>query len=391
MPAAGEKVRPAPGRRKRPGLAGRIFGLLSSPKLAIAELVGVLVCCLIGVTVFRGARAWELIFSTLWFNGLLVLLAVSSAAAFFSRIWRRKATMISVGMIVFHLSFLCMLGGIAFNSLFYFRGVLRLTEGETLPNSSPGSYDTAEHGRFFDFQRLRGETTLVRMHAGYKVNGLDKRAAYEIAVGDNTEKIEDTIYVAHGLNFDGIRFFNSKEGYSLLVFLADKDGNEQYGAYVPLQSLKQADGSFVYATGTKAGPNAFPFPAPPANPAMQLQLAYRPDPALERAGAVMFQTWPAVESAGDVPEGPGGQAALGETFDAGDFKLTAREVRYWVGMDVRYDPGLATVLTSLCFGLAGMVVTFIGRLRLDAARRRTVRPAARAATDAPAGEIPLTR
>ncbi|MBL0277582.1 MAG: hypothetical protein IPQ24_16135 [Anaeromyxobacter sp.] len=61
-----------------------------------------------------------MIFSTLWFNGLLVLLAVSSAAAFFSRIWKRKASLVQAGMIIFHLSFLAVLGGVVVNSLFHF-------------------------------------------------------------------------------------------------------------------------------------------------------------------------------------------------------------------------------------------------------------------------------
>ena len=74
-------------RRRGSGL-GRAVALLTSPKLAIALLVGILVCCVVGVTAFSDQRAWTLIFSTIWFNALLVLLAVSSATAFFSRIWK---------------------------------------------------------------------------------------------------------------------------------------------------------------------------------------------------------------------------------------------------------------------------------------------------------------
>jgi len=60
----------------------QIYKLLSSVKLAMALLLAILVCCLIGVTVVRGERAWSLIFNTLWFNGLLVLLVVNIASAF---------------------------------------------------------------------------------------------------------------------------------------------------------------------------------------------------------------------------------------------------------------------------------------------------------------------
>src|SRR5512138_3011950 len=109
---------PSAGRGQ--GHVGRAYAFLVSPRLAIALLVGVLACCVVGVTVYRGERAWQLIFSTLWFNGLLVLLAISSAAAFFTRIWRRKLTLVSAGMILFHLSFVGVLAGAVYNSLFHF-------------------------------------------------------------------------------------------------------------------------------------------------------------------------------------------------------------------------------------------------------------------------------
>src|SRR5512146_436446 len=162
----------------------KIYTVLSSKTLALALLVVILTCCVTGVTVWRGAEAGRLIFGTSWFNAILVLLVINVACCFFGRIWGRKVTLISFGMIVFHLSFVVMLGGIVYNSLFYFRGVIRLTEGETLPSGDLQSYDLAEHGRFFSLAKLKGETTLVRMHTGYKVDGSDKRAAYEISVGE---------------------------------------------------------------------------------------------------------------------------------------------------------------------------------------------------------------
>ena len=37
---------------------------------------------------------------------------------------------------------------------------------------------------------------------------------------------------------------------------------------------------------------------------------------------------------------------------------------------MRYDPGLNVVLASLCLGLVGMVITFVGRLRQGPGRKR---------------------
>ncbi len=357
----------APARR-REGPAGRAYRLLTSPKLAIAVLVFVLACCLVGVTALRPERAWQVIFSTLWFNAVLVLLAVSSASAFFTRIWRRKLTVVSAGMILFHVSFAALLGGVVVNGLFHFKGVMRLTEGETLPNDRLESYDSVERGRLFDLGRLQGATTLLRMHAKYEVDGRDKRAAYEIAVGDARARKTGVIYVTQDLEYRGIRYLCAKEGYSVLVVMSDRDGREIYGAHVPLQSLKQPDGSRWYVTGTSTSPESFPFPPPPERPRTELLLSFRPNTVVERTGDVGFHLAPVAPSRPKDAE-RSGVVIVGGTFDAGEFVLSPREIRYWVGMDVRYDPGLHVILASLCAGLAGMVITFVGRLR-QAARKQ---------------------
>jgi hypothetical protein len=386
--AAPEATRPPP--RPTRSLGRRAFAALSSPQLAIALLISVLVCCVIGVTVIKGERAGVLIFNAPWFNGLLVLLAVSSGLTFFVRIWGRKLTLISVGMIVFHVCFLSMLGGVVYNSLFHFNGVMRLTEGETLPNRDPASFDLAETGRFFDYARLRGETTLVRMHRGYKVDGQDKRAAYEIRVGEGAGKTTDTIYMTQNLDHDGMRYLVSKEGYSIGVILHDKQGKELNATMVPLQSLPTGKETYLYTTGTAQEPASFIFPPAPAPPALLLEVRYVPDPKLDRSGQVEFFTRPVSEAGaggelavagqqGPVPAGHGagaaavspvrsGKVAIGQSFDAGDYLLQAGEIRYWVGINVRHDPGLTTILASLWAGLGGMTMTFVGRILQDAKR-----------------------
>jgi hypothetical protein len=348
----------------------KTYNFLASVKLALALLVVILFCCIIGVTIVRGAKAGALIFSTLWFNALLVLLVVNVAFCFFGRIWGRKLTLNSFGMILFHLSFVAMFAGIIYNSLFYFRGSIRLTEGETLPSGQRQSYDYTEQGRFFDYSRLKGETTLIRMLTRYKVDNADKRAAYEISVGEERSKKQGVIYITKNLDYNGFRYFPDKEGYSLLVVLYDKMGRELYGAYVPLQSLKQKDNTYLYTTGSKDGPGSFSFPQGPAKSLIDLLVAYHPSSLKEKAGNAFFQVWPlhkAEASKGQkvIAEG---NTAVGGKFAAGDYHLSVREVRYWVAMSVRYDPGLPVVLTSLWVGLGGIVITFIGRMRSEKQR-----------------------
>ena len=344
-----------------------IYDYLASVKLAIALLIIILVCCVTGVTIVRGVRAGALIFGTIWFNGLLVLLVVNVAFCFFGRIWGRKVTLISLGMILFHLSFVAMLGGVVYNSLFYFRGTIRLTEGETLPSSDLQSYDAFDHGRFFAFSKLQGETTLIKMHRDYSVDGADKQVAYEIAVGEGPLKKRGIIYVTHKIDHNGFDYFRDKEGFSLLILLYNNLGKELYGAHVPLQSLKQKDESYLYTTGTKEGPGPLPFPQDPLKPLFDLQVAYRPSllKGREKAGEAFYQVWTLQRE----DPGPGGhavaegKAAIGNRVKVGGYYLEAIEVRYWVGMNVRYEPGKPIVLTSLWVGLGGMILTFIGRMR----------------------------
>lgn len=343
----------------------KIYNFLSSVKLAMALLVVILACCLVGVTIYRGVEAGAKIFATLWFNGLLVILVVNVAFCFFGRIWGRKVTLISFGMILFHLSFVALLGGVVYNSFFYFRGVVRLTEGETLPSSDIQSYDFVDQGRFFTLSKLKGETSLIKMHAGYKVGSADKRAAYEIAVGEDGRKQQGIIYITKSLDHNGFSYFNDREGYSVLVMLYDKLGRELYGAHIPLQSLKQKDESYLYTTGTKEGPADMPFPQGPLKPLFGLQVAYHPSKLLERGGEAFFQLWPLDRSGHDkeVKLLAEGKSAVGEKFDAGDYDLSVKEIRYWVGMRVTYEPGQPIVLGSMWAGLAGMIITFIGRMR----------------------------
>lgn len=376
---AGTLPRPPAGQRT--SAPQRLYALLTSPRLALALLVTILACCVVGVTALRGERAWRLIFSTLWFNALLVLLALSSAAAFFTRVWRRKLTLVQAGMIVFHLSFAALLGGVVYNALFKFNGVLRLTEGETVHLGDLANYDVVQIGQYFDPRRLRGETTLHRMHRGYVVDGQEKRAAYEIAVGEGDRKASGVIYITQDLEHDGIRYLCAKEGYSILLVMHDKQGRELYGAHVPLQSIRLQDGGFLYATGKATEPLSFPFPFPPEPARTELLMTFRPNAVKDREGEVGLHLAEATGGGAtviDLHRAGGGRAgkdaasvvSVGERFDAGEFTLTPSEVRYWVGIDVRHDPGLNLILGSLCLGLAGMVLTFVGRIRQGSPRQK---------------------
>ncbi|QXE90560.1 cytochrome c biogenesis protein ResB [Geomonas subterranea] len=341
-----------------------IYDFLASAKLAMVLLVAILTCCVVGVTLFRGQRSGEMIFDTMWFNGLLVFLIVNVACCFFGRIWGRRVTLTSFGMILFHLSFVAMFIGIIYNSLFFFRGSMRLTEGETVQNGERQSYDQVSMGRFFNVMWLKGETTLNAMHLSYKLDGVEKKRAYDITVGEGEVKKQETIYLTKNLKYRGFKFFPDQEGYSVLTVLYDKQGKELYGAYVPLQSLKHDANSTFYTTGTKAGPGSLTFPYAPEKPLFDLQVAYRPDPVQPKSGTAFFMVKPLGSplSMADQQTFEKSQTPLGALYDAGEYRLSAREVRYWVSMKVSYEPGQIIVLSSLWVGLFGMILTTAGRM-----------------------------
>jgi len=352
---------------------GKLYDFLASAKLALALLIVILVVCTTGATFLSAEKAFKYVFSTIWFNALLILLVINIACCFSGRILRRRLTVISFGMILFHISFVTMLLGVVYNSLFYFRGTIRLTEGETLHSGDANSYDNFEHGRFFSFLRVRGETSLIKVHHNYRVGAENKRAAYEIAVGDGGEKKTGIIYVTHNLTHKGFTYYPDVEGYSLFVMLADASGRDIYGAHIPLQSLKQKDGSFIYVTGSKEGASPFPFPQQQLQPFMGLLLGFVPSEKMDRTGLVDYKVYPLVGDYFKIGDQPilEGRVKSGESFHAFNHALSVREIRYWVNIMVRHEPGKPVVLTSLCMGLLGMIITTVGRMfkRRDVAVR----------------------
>lgn len=347
-----------------------IYDFLASSKLAMALLVIILACCVAGVTIWKGVEAGRVIFGAMWFNAILVLLVINIACCFFGRIWGRRITIISFGMILFHLSFVVMLLAIVYNSLFYFRGTIRVTEGESVASGDPLNYDLVSKGRFFNYARIKGQTSLIRMHTGYKVDGKDKRAAYEVAIGEAEAPSRGIIYTTHKLNHRGFDYFNEKEGYSLLVMLNDAQGEEVYGVHVPLQSIRVGKEAYEYSTGYRdyekevVKKDVIPFPAQPESPLFAVKVEYLPSKIQERSGEARFTVHP-LDDKGQPDYGrtlADSKAAIGTSIRAGEYQLTAKEVRYWVGMLVRYEPGKPILLTSLWVALAGMVITTLGRM-----------------------------
>ena len=351
-------------------MLNKLFGLLWSTRVALVLLVLILFSCIVGV-ILPPAAGREAVFSSLWFNFLLVLLIVNIVFCIFKRI--RILRLFQIGTTIFHLSLILLFAGIVYDQLFFFEGAIRLTEGEALSCADRASYDWVRKGRFFKIPKLEdlGKIYLHKLHTSHLAEGRDWGAAYEIAVSGDVQRgspkdpaEKKFIYVNHPLKYKGFEFYRDKEGYSPLFVLRDSLGRVLYGAFVSLQSIEQKDGTYLYRSGSAAAPGSFNFPQDPQlPPVFSLQVTYYPDKVKKRAGKVFFQAWPIVQ--GKDTEGREekelfkGKAALGKTVKAGDFLLSMDEVRYWTSMKVIYRPGLAIIFSSFWIGLGGITLSVI--------------------------------
>ncbi|MFA4827965.1 MAG: cytochrome c biogenesis protein ResB [Thermodesulfovibrionales bacterium] len=345
-------------------MANKIFSLFWSTRVALVLLVLILLSCIVGA-ILPAALGREAVFSSLWFNFLLVLLIVNIIFCIFKRI--RILRLSLIGTTIFHLSLVLLFTGVVYDQLFFFEGAIRLTEGETLSCAKRASYDWVRKGRFFKVPKLEdlGEIYLHKLRPSHFTEGRDWGAAYEIAVGKGVQRgRKNFIYVNHPLKYKGFEFYRDKEGYSPLFVLRDSLGKVLYGAYAPLQSIEQKDGTYLYRSGSAAAPGSFNFPQDPQFPTLfSLQVTYYPDKVKKRAGEVFFQARPIAH--GEDTEGREekepfkGRAALGKTVKAGDFSLSMEEVRYWTSMKVIYRPGAAMIFSSFWLGLGGLTLSVV--------------------------------
>ena len=339
----------------------KIVSLLWSTKVALVLLVLIFVSCVAGV-ILPDAAGKDLVFHSLWFNLLLVLLILNIVFCIVTRTHVLRLS--QLGATIFHLGLVALCAGVVYDQLFFFEGAIHLTEGETLNCAEPANYDWAKKGRFFQAPKLQelGELYLHKLHIDYSADGKKRGVANELAVGEDVQTGRmRIIYVTRPLNYKGFEFYRvENDGYSPLFVLRDRRGMELHGNYAPLQSIKQKDGTFIYRSGSAAAPGSFNFPQDASLPAVfKLQAEYHPDKIKKTAGEVSFQVWGIKPGA---PEEASeelfkGKAAFGERVKVGDYFLSMDEVHYWTTINVHYSPGLTLIFGSFWIAFGGLILT----------------------------------
>jgi hypothetical protein len=377
------------------------FVFLRSTKLAIVLLVLVLLFSLLG-TILSPALGREIIFSSLWFNFLLILLIVNILFCNFKRIKRLSVksvlsveTVSSVesvsplspltdertkrlhglnflslfGSIIFHFSFVLLFIGVIYNSLFFFEGGIRLTEGESLSCGDEQNYDWMRKGRFFKIVKLQdlGEIYFHKLYPSYYVKNDYKGVANKIVLrpGMNqsgsyqeSNKKEGIIYVNSPLKYKGFEFYQEMDGFSPLFVFRDEWRRVLGGGYAPLNAVRRSKGDFNYLGG-------FLFPL--ENPLYYIWSVYFPKTKNEKAKVFLeikqiFSPSQSMHQNGTYQGEKGkrlfkGKVFLKEMASAGNFFISVDEIRFWSRMKIIYRPGLSLIFSSFWLALGGISLT----------------------------------
>ncbi|MBA3744727.1 cytochrome c biogenesis protein ResB [Sporichthya sp.] len=326
------------------------------------------------------------------------------------------------GNLVFHLSLVVVLVGIAVGHLYGMRGSALVVEGQGFSNTVT-QYDNLRTGPRFDVDDLSPFTlTLKDFQARYEEAGNQRGAAREfeakVTVIDapGSPPRADGIRVNHPLNLGGSKVFLGPHGYAPAVTVRDGNGNVVFAGAVPFLPV---DPVGLSSRGVVKVPDAAPtqlgfqgFFLPTA--AFDLQrgpFSTFPEPRLPR---LVLNVWSGDLGLDDgVPQSvyrldttdmtqvkestkadaqPLTQSlAVGDTMTLpGLGSLTFDGYREWVVLQVAEDPGRTPALAGGALALAGLLASLFVRprrvwvrARRDEAGRTVVEVAALARSEGP--------
>ncbi len=327
------------------------------------------------------------------------------------------------GNLVFHLSLVVVLVGIAVGHLYGMRGSTLVVEGEGFSNTLT-QYDNLKTGSQFDVDDLPPFTiTLEQFRARYEETGAQRGAARDFAAEVSVRaepgaasQIEQ-IRVNHPLSIGGSKVFLGPHGYAPVVTVRDGEGNVVFDGAVPFLPI---DPVGLSSRGVVKVPDAAPtqlgfqgFFLPTA--AFDLELgpfSTFPEPRLPR---LVLNAWSGDLGLDDgVPQSVyrldttdmtqvkasaradatpvTSSLAIGDTMTlpGGLGSLTFDGYREWVVLQIAEDPGRMPALAGGALALTGLLASLFVRprrlwvrARRDEAGRTVVEVAALARSEGP--------
>ena len=324
-----------------------------------------------------------------------------------------KGYLRETGNLLFHLSLVLLLVGVALGGLYGFTGTVLVREGDGFANTVL-SYDDISPGRQFDADRLVPFSfALEDFRATYDDDGTALSFHADLRYSDSLDA-PSTPYdlrVNHPLEIDGAKTYLLGHGYAPKVVVTDVEGNRlaqtvvclpQGPTFLSTCTIKVPDaageplafeGVFTPTTvqDPATGRVTSVYPAP-ENPALTV-LGYRGDLGLD--SGVPQSVYRLEDRSQLRPIGDGATPVLlseGETWELpGGGSLTFVETTEWATFQVTQDPGKLVALVASAGMVLGLCLSlFVRRRRLwlravpagadDAAGRTVVEAAGLART-----------
>ncbi len=291
----------------------------------------------------------------------------------------KKGYLRETGNLVFHLSLIVVLLGIAGSSVFGMRGEAIVNVGERFLNT-PTSYDNLTPGRFFSVADLPPFTIKVNNFDATYDPETNQALDYELKVSTQNqidgESKEQVVKVNSPLTFGSTRVYLQANGYSPLVTVRDKSGAVKFEGPVPF--LPQ-DANLTSIGAIKV---------PDMNPQIGFVSSFFPTAARDevRGGfssfpelldpRLLFSVWQ-----GDLGMDSGvpqsvyrintdemeriGLWALrvGESYEFEVGSITFNGVVPWVNLQVVRDPGKQYALFGSILAIIGLMVSLFVRQR----------------------------
>jgi cytochrome c biogenesis protein len=160
-----------------------------------------------------------------------------------STVSAEKGYLRETGNLVFHISLVVLLAGIAIGGLFGYTGRVIVTDGDGFTNTLI-QYDSFSHGALVKTDQLNPFSfRLNTFQAEYQRDATPKtfRALVSLRVKPGGPETPHTIKVNDPLKIGEAKVYLINHGYSPHVMLRDRTGHVVYEAYVPCFAVDSAD------------------------------------------------------------------------------------------------------------------------------------------------------
>ena len=304
-----------------------------------------------------------------------------------------KGYLRETGNLVFHVSLVVLLAGIALGGLFGYKGTVLVVQGQAFANVR-SSYDIFQPSRLYSDSSLAPFSfTLDKFTAAYQPDGtprtFDARVSYESHPG--AKATTSDVQVNHPLHAAGANVYLVGHGYALRIQVRDPHGRLVYDSATPFLPdtsmfashgvVKVPDGlphqlgltGFFYPTfvSTPGGPDSS-YPAP-RDPVLVVA-AWRGDLGLDRTAESVYSLPVAsLKHIGNAELSPGESWRLPDGT-----RVSFVGVDQWATFQVAHDPGKKLMLGAAVFIVTGLLLS----LRI---RRRRCWVRARPASDGEVG------